>query len=68
MSNYIVYIEAPPVPFKGYRLEALKVPKGKSFEQMRDNLPPTLVNEVPVEADNIHEAKALGLAKLINGD
>jgi len=68
VSRYIVYIEAPPAPFKGYRLEALKIPKGMSFAHMRDNLPPTLVNEVEIEADNIHEAKALGLAKLINGD
>jgi hypothetical protein len=39
-----------------------------SFDHMRDNLPPTLVNEVEIDADNIHEAKTFGLAKLVNGD
>jgi hypothetical protein len=67
-SNYIVYIEAPPFPFRGYRLEALKIPKGKTFDNIKDNLPPCLISDVEVEANNITEAKALGLAKLINGD
>jgi hypothetical protein len=68
MSNYIVYFDAPAYPFRGYRLEAIKIPRGKTAEQLSDRLPPTLVNDVEVEAENIHEAKAVGLAKLVNGD
>ena len=67
-SKYIVFIDAPPFPFRGYSLEAIKIPKGKTFEDIRDALPPNLVNHVEVEADNIQEAKAVGLAKLVNGD
>jgi hypothetical protein len=68
MSKYVVFLNAPPLPYRGYSLEAIKIPKSKTFDDIRDLLPPTLVNHVEVEADNIHEAKAVGLAKLVNGD
>lgn len=67
--KYIVFPDAPPFPFRGYRLEAIKIPRqGKTTDDIRNRLPPTLVNDVEVEARNIHEAKAVGLAKLVNGD
>jgi hypothetical protein len=66
--KYVVLLNAPPFPFRGYSLEAIKIPKGKTFDDIKDLLPPNLVNHVEVEADNIHEAKAVGLAKLVNGD
>jgi len=66
--KYLIFLDAPPYPFKGYRLEAIKIPKGKTANDLRNSLPSTLVNSVEIEADDIHEAKAVGLAKLVNGD
>ena len=44
MTNYIVFIDKPAYPAKtGFRLDALRMLKGETWEDVRDALPPTVV-------------------------
>ena len=72
MAKYVVYVNAPPYPAKGYYLEArrLSAKEERGEADFRDTLPPDLVHVcgapwVEVDATNIDEAKAIGLSKML---
>jgi hypothetical protein len=72
MAKYVVYVNAPPYPMRGYYLEArrLSIPEARGERDFRDTLPPDLVHVcgaawVEVEATNVEEAKAIGLSKIM---
>ncbi len=60
----VVCLESPPYPFRGYRLTAKQVPESDE-ESIWDSLSPDLVDHVFVEAENVDQAKALGLKKMV---
>ena len=59
----VVCLESSPYPCRGYKLTAKRVKK--SDEHIWDLLSPDVVKHVFVEAENIDEAKAVGLKKLV---
>ena len=67
LIRYMVCLESPPFPRRGYYIKARRYPKNPDVN-FRDSLSPDLVNHVIVDAENIEQAKAIALKKFVNGD
>jgi hypothetical protein len=71
MPRYFVFVSAPPYPSQGYYLHAKTYPQDPKKLQSNseetnfyDSLPACMVDHVIVTADDIKEAKAIGLKQL----
>jgi hypothetical protein len=62
MTEYLVFINAPPYPSKGYYIGVKRT--SKDWAKFVDTLPPTLVDHVIVISDNPRDAQAIGLRQL----
>ena len=60
-----MYIDCPPYPSKGCYIGAIRYPKGKGFEDVRDFIPATVAKYKEIDAANVFEAKAMYLHLLL---
>jgi hypothetical protein len=56
-SEFIVYTDRPPYPRSGCRVRTMRIPRGKSFNDMRDYLPPSVGKMAVVSAYSASTAR-----------
>ena len=57
-AEYVVYTDVPAYPRTGCQIRVKKIPRGQTFNDVRDSLPPTVGRLAVVSATSAGTAKA----------